>query len=184
LGLWIFGRDTRWCLRISEADSFVVWLTLGNTAHGKPKKGKAGGCLSSWPADGICLVYQSVGASWAPRRAEGRHFTPPCTWHEALGRGVLWLGAAHREQRGPVPRQQRGHFEARLSPQTRRGRPGFALFPAGRAGRRPRRAWQVPPLSIIAATFVRLDSNCQLAFAKGISTARWPCRLARSSSHP
>jgi hypothetical protein len=28
---------TGWCLRITEADSFAVWLTLGNTVHGEPK---------------------------------------------------------------------------------------------------------------------------------------------------
>ena len=32
------GGNTGWCLTTTEADSFVVWLTLGNIVHGEPKK--------------------------------------------------------------------------------------------------------------------------------------------------
>jgi hypothetical protein len=42
-----------------------------------------------------------------------------------------------------VPRQQRGHFEARLPPQTMRAPPGWAPSPAWPAARQHGRAWQV-----------------------------------------
>jgi hypothetical protein len=70
------GGFTGWYLSTTEADSFAVWLTLGNTVHGEPKNINF---IFSWPPDGLCLVYQAVGTSWGPRRAEERHFNPAYT---------------------------------------------------------------------------------------------------------
>ena len=102
---------------------------------------------------------------------------------------MLWLGAVHRERRGPVPRQQRGHFEARLPPQTMRAPPGWAPSPAWPAARQNGRALQVllkhdcgNPLSWRTPICRLAPSLSQIIDGTPLSTAKQPPREVKALS--
>jgi hypothetical protein len=106
------GRDTGWCLRITEADSFAVWLTLGNTHRARrpppppPIEKWAVAFLAGLPMG--FAWYIRVWAPVGPPEGQRSDISTPHAHGMRLwaGPGVLWLGAAYRERRGLVPRQQ------------------------------------------------------------------------------
>jgi hypothetical protein len=94
------GRITGWCLSTTnKADLFAVWLALGNTVHGEPKKiiflfeKSAVAFLAGLPMG--FAWYINVWAPVGPpggQRSDLSTFNPPCTWHGAVGRGCFGLG--------------------------------------------------------------------------------------------
>jgi hypothetical protein len=86
------GGFTGWCLSTTEADSFAVWLTLGNTVHGEPKKKKKNEKSAVAFLAGLPMGFAWYIKVWAPAGPPGGQRSDISTPH-AHGMG-LWAGGA------------------------------------------------------------------------------------------